>query len=363
MNTIVRYGFTVLACVAGLVLAASAAEAQWRVSSADGSSWLTIGVLAQPQAEWLTPPGGGDSAQNLFLRRARFIFGGKVSERITFFIDTDAPNLGKADAAGRKVDERIFLQDAVFTYNVGRSINVEAGMIIVPVARHATQGATTLMAVDYGPFSFTHSDPTGSRAGRDYGVQARGYLANNHVEFRAGVFSGARGAGATAPLRYAVRGVWYPFEAETGLFYTGTSLGARRIVSVGASVDRQDDYLARAIDFFVDQPLAGNAGGVTFQANYTRYDGGTTFVQLPRQDVWFVEAGLFHRRTRLGPFAQWTSRDHVAAGIADESKATGGLAYWAEGHRFNIKAGVARLGRTGTGDRTQVVVQGQVFVF
>ena len=46
-----------------------------------------------------------------------------------------------------------------------------------------------------------------------------------------------------------------------------------------------------------------------------------------------------------------------------ETKTTGGLSYWAEGHRFNIKAGVARLTKTNAKDRTQLVVQGQVFMF
>jgi len=342
-----------------------AADPPWRIASADGSASLTFGVLAQPQFEAATTPDGADTAQHFLIRRTRLILGGKLGDRLSFFIDTDAPNVGKPNAAGRKGEDAMFLQDVALTFAVTPNVNLEGGLIIVPVGRHASQSAATLLGVDYGPFSFSHSDPTNCRMGRDYGVQARGYVAGRHVEFRAGVFNGARGAADTAPLRFTVRGVWYPFEAETGLFYTGTTLGARRIVSVGASVDHQDGYTATGADVFVDQPLAAGARSLTGQVNYTHYDGGLSLAALPHQEVWLIEAGMYDKATRLGPFAQLTTRRLSAASVAaaDESKVMGGLAYWAQGHRFNVKIGVARATRTGAPTRTQVVVQGQLYVF
>jgi Phosphate-selective porin O and P len=357
--TIVRYAALAVAFV---LSSAASAEAQWRIASADQKTSVTFGVLAQPQFESLTAP-DTDAAKNVFFRRMRFIFGGKVTDRVSFFIDTDSPNVGKANAAGQKNEDAIFLQDAILTYTVRGSVHIDGGLMFVPTSRQSTQSAASLLGVDYGAFAFTHSDPTNSRIGRDYGVQARGYVANKHLEFRAGVFNGARGAGATAPMRYAVRAVWYPLEAETGFFYAGTSLGAKKVVSIGAGTDLQDDYKAGSADFYVDHPIAGGHQAVTAQVNYVRYDGGTTFTQLPKQDVWFVEAGWFHKAAKLGPFVQWTTRRIVAPGIADETRLTGGLSYWAEGHRFNIKAGVARLTKTNAKDRTQFVVQGQMFMF
>ncbi|RPJ69951.1 MAG: hypothetical protein EHM24_17015 [Acidobacteria bacterium] len=357
----------VLASFSVLVLstAAFAADPPWRIASADGTAALTFGVLAQPQLESVTTADGADTAKHFLLRRTRLILGAKLGERISFFIDTDAPNVGKPNAAGRKGEDAMFLQDVALTYAVTRSINLEGGLIIVPVGRHATQSAAALLGVDYGPFSFSHSEPTNCRMGRDYGAQARGYLAGNHVEFRAGVFNGARGAADTAPLRFTARGVWYPFEAETGLFYTGTTLGTRRILSVGASVDHQGGYTATGADVFVDQPLSGGSRSLTGQVNYTHYNGGASLGALPHQEVWLVEAGMYDKATRLGPFAQLTTRRLSAASAAasDESKVTGGLAYWAQGHRFNVKLGIGRSTRTGAPSRTQVVLQGQLYVF
>ncbi len=68
------------------------ASAQWVIESSDGGSSIKLGFLAQPQAEWLEAPTGGQCAQNLFLRRFRIIFGGQVSEKWSFFFETDSPN-------------------------------------------------------------------------------------------------------------------------------------------------------------------------------------------------------------------------------------------------------------------------------
>jgi len=363
--TFIRPALLFLCIVFTLPAGAFAADPPWRLTSADGSTSLTFGVLAQPQVETMTTADGTATAKHFLVRRARLILGGKLGDRVSFFIDTDAPNVGKPTASGRKNEDAMFLQDVAITFAATKSINLEAGLIIVPVGRHAAQSAATLLGVDYGPFSFSHSEPTNCRMGRDYGAQARGYLANNHLEFRAGVFNGARGTSDTAPLRLTARGVWYPFEAETGLFYAGTTLGARRIFSIGASLDHQDGYTAAGADVFIDQPLAGGNRSVTGQVDYTHYDGGLSLPQLPHQEVWLVEAGMYDKATRLGPFVQWTRRlvATPSATTPGEEKVTGGLAYWAQGHRFNVKLGIGRATRTAAPARTQVVVQGQLYVF
>jgi len=363
--TLIRPGALAFLIVLFVSTGSFAADPPWRIASADGSASLTFGVLAQPQFEAVTTPDGADTAQHFLIRRTRLILGGKLGDRVSFFIDTDAPNIGKPNAIGRKGEDAMFLQDVALTFAITPTINLEGGLIIVPAGRHAAQSAATLLGVDYGPFSFSHSEPTNCRMGRDYGVQARGYLAGRHLEFRAGVFNGARGTADTAPLRLTVRGVWYPFESETGLFYTGTTLAARRIVSIGASVDHQDGYTAAGADVFVDQPLGEGARSLTGQVNFTHYDGGLSLAALPHQEVWLVEAGMYDKATRLGPFTQLTTRrvSGTSLAAADESKVMGGLAYWAQGHRFNVKLGVARATRAGAPNRTQVIVQGQLYVF
>jgi len=350
-------GVALFACAA----VPAAAQSPWRLRSPDGTSWVQFGLLAQPQGEWITTADGEGTSQNLFLRRLRLIAGGRVTSRISFFIETDSPNLGKGAASGRK-DESFFLQDAIFTFALRDQLQIDAGMLLLPLSHNAGQGATTLLAVDYSPWTFLHSDPTSSRVGRDYGVQARGYLFSKHLEYRAGAFQGARGGDATAPFRFLVRGVWYPFDAETGFFYTGTNLGTRRILAIGASVDHQDDYTSVGADVYWDWKLR-RGDGVSAQANVVRYDGGATFPQLPRQSAWLVEAGYYVAGPAIGPFVQVAGRDPAGGAPGGERKIVGGVAWWGSGHRFNVKAGLGRVTRDGGPGRTQFVLQGQVYVY
>ena len=363
MTRVTRLVF-VVACVVGIsgaVVAPAAGQNPWRLQSPDGKSWVQFGLLAQAQGEWISTADAKDTAQNLFLRRLRLVFGGKVNDKITFFVETDSPNLGKGLATGRK-DEPLFLQDVILTYTFRDEFQIDTGMLLTPLSHNGGQGATTLLNIDYGPYSFLYSDPTTSKVGRDYGVQARGYVFKKHFEYRLGAFQGVRGTAATTPLRVVARAVWYPFEAETGFFYTGTNLGARRILAIGASYDRQDDYQTIGADLYWDWKLKGG-NGVTAQADVVRFDGGTTLSTLLRQNVWLVEAGFYHGASKFGPFVQAAGRDFSATSSIDEQKVVGGVAWWGSGHRFNVKVGLARLTRDVGPARTQFIVQGQVYMY
>jgi len=358
--------------LAPAILAAGEARSQWQISSQDGSSTLRVGFLAQPQGESLDVPGSPQSSRNLFLRRLRLIVGGEFDSRWSFFIDTDSPNLGKGTGQpepekSKNVGE-IFLQDVVLTWSSDDAFKVDTGMLLVPVSHNTQQSAATLLTLDYGPYSCLHGDPTTSRMGRDYGVQLRGYPFRKHVEYRLGVFQGYRGEAAAEPFRLTGRLVWYPLEADTGFFYTGTILGAKRILAVGSSYDRQGEYRVASGDLFVDQPLFGG-DGLTQQAALTHYDGRDFFPpsggapQLPEQGAWLMEAGYYSQAAKFGPFAQIARRNFKDPLTSDEGRAQVGLASWPLGHRLNFKLAAARLEQSGAPDRTQIVVQCQVFTF
>jgi Phosphate-selective porin O and P len=341
---------------------AAAADPPWRIASSDGTSSIQFGFLAQPQAEWLTTADGTGTAKNLYLRRLRLIVGGKVNEKISFFIETDSPNLGKGTAAGKKVEESVYLQDVILTYSFRDEIQLDGGMLLVPMSHNSTQGATTLLAIDYGAYSFLASDPTTSRCGRDYGIQARGYLLDKHVEYRLGVFQGYRDVTATSPFRYSGRAVWYPFEAETGFFYSGTNLGSKRILAIGTSFDHQSDYTAAALDVYWDWRIR-RRDGITAQLDYLHYDGGRTFQQLPDQGTWLAEAGYYHGTLKVGPFLQVTRRVYGDPAQPAETRYQAGVTYWLSGHRLNLKLGAGQLLKDGAPGRTQVVLQGQIYMY
>ncbi len=361
-----RTRLTVLAFAVLVLLAAFAARssAQVSISSADGKQTLNLGFLAQGQFEALDNAEATHTQQNLFLRRLRIIMGGKINDKLSFFFETDSPNLGKGTASGTKTANTIGVQDFSLTYSFSDGFKLDAGMLLVPVSHNSQQSAASLLYVDYGAYSFQHSAPLDSVVGRDYGLQARGYLANNHLEYRLGVLQGNRGTTATMPLRTIARLVWYPFEADTGFFYSGTTLGKKHILAIGGSYDQQQDYKAFSGDVFLDQPLGGG-NALTLQADYTEYDGGTTFSKLPKQKALLAEGGFFIAGAKLSPIVQYSklTYDQETTAFENQQKLGGGLAYWINAHRDNLKAVINQIKQDNVKNRMQYVVQWQVFTY
>ncbi|NJL27891.1 MAG: hypothetical protein HC897_08325 [Thermoanaerobaculia bacterium] len=348
----------------GLVWLASApaANAEWKLQSEDGKQSIKFGFLAQLRAESIDTADGEDTTTDLFFRRLRLMAGGKLSDKWSFFFETDSPNLGKSNAAGEKTTDEFFIQDFYVSYKHSDAVQVDVGLILIPLSHNSTQSAVTLLpSGDYGPYSFLNSGPTRSKVGRDYGVQLRGYLAESHFEYRLGVYDGFRGPNSTNALRWAGRVVYHVFEPETGMFYTGTTLGAKRHLSFGASVDTQEDYQAVAFDVFWDQPTS-DGDAFTFQADVINYDGDVFFPTLPDQDASLVELGYWFSKSRLQPYVQYAQRDFAGAG-ADEDSLAVGLNYRMAKHNRVLRFEYNQLTRDGAPDRDRFLVNFQVFSF
>ena len=355
-----RFLFCALLFWIGCMQSVYAEGPPWKFSKNDGNTSVTFGFLLQPQFESLENAGGNGSLNNVFFRRFRLMAGGKLTSKLSYFVESDSPNLGKKGTNGKRASD-FFLQDAYLNYAFRPEFQLDGGMILVPVSHNSGQSAASLLAVDYGPYSFLASDPTRSKTGRDYGLQARGYI-KKHFEYRVGVFRGNRNHDGAFPYRYMARFVYYPLQADTGFFYTGTTHGQKKIIGIGATFDRQGDYSANSVDLFIDHPVK-NGDAVTFQANFIRYDGGTSFKSLAQQNAWMMESSYYVKKARLGPFVQFASRDFTKAGVADDKKVQGGILFWPVKHRVNIKAGYGRLLKTGAADRTQFVLQTQFFYY
>jgi hypothetical protein len=234
--------------------------------------------------------------------------------------------------------------------------------MFVPFSRNSIQSAGTLLALDYGTYTFTTSSATESTIGRDVGVMARSYLLNDHLEFRLGAFQGARDARSHRSFRYTGRAQVQLLDAESrGFFYTGTYLGARRVAAIGAAFDRQDDYAAYDADAFVELPLGGNA--ITSQLAFQRIDGDATFTTLPKQNVVFFEAGFLIRALKLTPVFQFTTRDVLDTALGDDNRWSVGVNYWWAGHNANVKAAWGRIDPRVSPDQNQFTIQLQFFYY
>ena len=339
-----------------------------------------LGVLLQGWADW---NGQSDAAgntagfqQNLFLRRARFFLGGQVAKDVTFFFMTDNPNLGKSTqtltsgTTGIKAPATGFIvQDAYLEWAVANEFRIQGGLILIPLCRNCNSSAASLVSMDYGTWSFQENVSTQSSVGRDTGFQAKGYLADDHLEYRAGVYSGFRAPGVKDSFRFSGRVQYNFFDVEKVQFYPGTYFGKKKIFAVGASVDNQSDYTAYAADLFFDYPV-GKDNGLTAQADYIRYDGGATFptAALFKQDVLFLEAGFFLGGPKVMPFLRYELekyQDTVNEKL-NKNFYQAGFGWYPYGSNFNIKAGFTRKEFPNdplTASTNQYTVQFQVFYY
>ena len=167
------------------------------------------------------------------------------------------------------------VQDAYLEWAIANEFRINGGLILIPLCRNCNSSAVNLVTMDYGTWSFQESAATQSSVGRDTGFQAKGYLVGDHLEYRAGAYSGFRAPGVKNAFRFAGRLQYNVFDVEKVQFYPGTYFGKKKILAIGGGYDAQSDYTAYAGDIFFDFPVGDS--GITVQGDYIHYDGGTTF--------------------------------------------------------------------------------------
>lgn len=355
MSMSIRVRAAALAAIVSVVPLVAHAQAAIKVND---SVSVKIGFLSQTWADFNQNVRQDSSfAQNIFQRRIRLLVGAQIGSHLNFFYETDNPNLGRTTqtATGRNLGTGFITQDAYVEYKPVATSNaflLVAGLQLIPLCRNCLGSAVTLLPIDYSSYSFLQSGPTGSSVGRDVGFQAKGYLADNRIEYRAGLFSGARlnnAAGVQTgsnSLRGAGRIQVQLLEPEAPTYsYAGTYLGRRKILAVGAGIDGQSNYKAWAADAFLSYPFGTN--GMTAQANYIHYDGGAFFAGLPRQNTIEIEGGYHFTDLKFSPFAKFESRNvddafALTAANQDERRFQVGAAYYVMGHNLNLKAAYTR---------------------
>ena len=324
---------------------------------------VKFGTLIQTWADEAQDPITKGYAQNLFLRRMRFLVGGQLAPNITFFFETDNPNLGKAP---KSLGTGFITQDAFIEWKPtnSNSLAIAAGLILPPLCRNCLESAATLLSLDYGAFSFTESAATQSSVGRDTGVQARGYANNGHFEWRAGVFQGFRAAGSRNPMRVTGR-VFYNFlDPEVGFFYPGMYFGNKRVFGLGAGADHQMDYNANSVDAFLSLPTAAK-NAFNAEATFLKFDGGTTFTTVPEQTDVTAQAGFYLAGPKVMPFVRYEKQDFKTAANnpKDNSRYQAGLTWYPNGHNFNIKGAYSHVSPRVGNKTDQFTVQMQFFYY
>lgn len=344
----------VTAVVAGLLYVPHLAGAQAAIKVNDSVS-VRFGFLSQTWADFTQNVRQDSSyAQNIFQRRLRFIVGAQVGPHLSFFFQTDNPNLGRSGPGFTKsLGSGFITQDAYAEVKPGRSnaLLLDAGIQYVPFCRNCVGNAATILPIDFGAYSSLQNAGTASSAGRDVGFVGRGYLFGDRLEYRAGAFSGARLGAAGGPqsatnaLRGAGRLQLQLLDPEPPAYsYAGTYLGKRRVLSLGAGVDAQSAYRGVAVDGFLSLPVGND--GVTAQTNYIHYDGHALIPSLPSQNTLEAELGYHFTGAKLTPWVKYETRSYddavKSATFQDEHRVQVGGTWYASGHNLNLKAGYSR---------------------
>ena len=327
--------FAIFGCAAVLVLLIEPAVAQIQISNGEDQN-IRFGIQAQVWADVQQDQNASavqGYQENLYLRRIRFLVGGNVTKDVSFFFETDQPNLGKNPKA---LNSGFLIQDAFFEYKIRNALRLDGGLMIVPFARNALQSTASYYTLDIGSITTVNNSSTQSSALRDLGFQARGFLLDDHLTYRLGVFSGDRASNGRNSLRSAAYLQYDFFSSETGYLFTGTALGKQKILALSGGADTQGAYRALSADVAAAIPVAGG-GEVGGQIQYIHYDGRQTLIAIPKQDDILVEAAYYFEPFRVQPFAKFESQGFAT--LVEESKSWnkwgGGVNYYV--HRQNLK--------------------------
>jgi len=342
---------------------------------------LRLAVLLQGWAVFTDgkAPDGVSLDTDLYLRRLRLLFIGRLADKVNFFVETDNPNFGKQG----DFSSRTFIQDAWVELELHSALQIDAGMLLAPFSHHGMEGATSLHTLDYHTNLLRY--PRGSNiVWRDFGVMLRGLLLDKLVEYRLAILNGVHGSPPDDQRnprdwpRVTARLTLNLFDAEGGpgvggFFYDGVYLQAtdsglispKKTLSFGFSSDWQkdlnvhspvfgqpiqrDDYLALAGDLFFDLPLGHERLlALTGQVDFFYYDyGGTETLYHNGKDAAFnpnytgygllSEIGLRYDAYEILACLDWFEATEAEDNKGDLLSLYGGFNWWWRGHATSLK--------------------------
>ena len=346
------------------ILATAPLMAQIAVESEGVSA--RFGIQGQLWADWsqdatATVPG---YTQNLYLRRARLMAGGEIGKDLTFFLQTDSPNLGKTP---KSPTAGFSLQDAFLEWKASTPLRIDGGLFLVPLSRNTMQSTVSYYTVDISPLTTINNSATQSAGLRDLGLGARGFFAKNKLQYRFGVFQGERDSDGRNSLRTSGY-VQYDFRAaETGYTFVGTALGKQKILAVDAGFDAQGSYHASSANVVIDQPVFGG-DELAGQFQFFHYNGNQKFAAIREQNDWFVEGAYYTHTLRLQPFGKFEEQNFVASADAVNNirRLGGGLNCYIHGQNLKWTMQFTRAlppSASKLHESNEITMQLQVFYF
>jgi hypothetical protein len=349
------------ASLSGLLLVAPAAHAIELVEDED--HYVNITAFVQPRLSLAIDGDDNSVAQDMYIRRVRLLFDGKVHENVGFYIGTLTADIGR-DA---NQSPATVLGDAWMEGDIDRAFKINAGLLKLPFSRHGAQGAGGLHGIDFHGAFLERNVGTPDKTGklpvhRDLGVMFRGLVLDDVLDYRLAVVDGvAPNEHGDYPRVVGRLGVNL-MDGEPDYFWKGTYLGKKSVVSFGFSFDIEpgvggetgdDTFYAMAFDALVDVPFGPN-GLVATVVGHQYGAGGA----VPKGfGIW---GDLGFRIKKIEPLVEVEYYEPSEEGNRRVG-VFGGANYWIKGHQANVKLQVGAVDVETKKDwATEVLMQGQV---
>jgi hypothetical protein len=319
---------------------------------------VNIGFWAQSWYQHVENGKNNEGLNDFMLRRAYLSVKAQPTDYLSFFSHIAIDRLGQdgLDNPSMGLGSGLAFRDLWITLDLDESFKIQAGRMYVPLTRnYGTTSTKSLLTTD---LSFMQGGIRGtifytSKVGRDDGVTLWGNPFGGLFQYRLMVSEGVESSiNPDDNLRVVARGVLNLLEPETDWFNQGTYLGKKKVLSIGAAFDSQNnltlnnepgqDNFIWTVDAFFDHPVAN--GAVTAESAYIKLKNSTqpnSFAQLAPSDdadFFYIQAGYyFNAPVAVGNIQPYFRYETVSVEQKDNTGIfSGGLNYYLKGHNAKI---------------------------
>jgi len=309
---------------------------------------------------------GFETMDNFSLRRARFRGKAVVTDKVSFFLQTDV--------SGKDMK----MIDAFITYKANPWAAFIFGRNMAPASRQQVTSSAALMTMDrpglvykslnwgtrykYGfnkePYAGSGIS-SGTDAVRDNGLTlfGSGDAGSGHFKYYAGVYNGTQAlTGVSDKEHFSFRGQYNIWDAEGGYYGKSTYLGKKKTLGVGVSYSTQSevaegatsgllvDYAHTSADIFLELP-SSNGNSLSWEAAWIKLDFSDAVDYMDNQGTGYYTQLGYYLASGFQPWFAYESfsSDGAADGngkIAGDFTSTRfGVTYFIDGHAANIKLG------------------------
>jgi len=294
-----------------------------------------------------------EPVDDFLMRRARILFKLRPYDPVSLSFQFGHDNAGSKTSTE---DDGLRIKDAYLNYRAAEGFQVVVGQFKVPFLRHNLESGFNQLLVDRAQLAGVRPAKEGSR---DLGVMLWGNRGG--FQYRAAGFDGSdqEDGNDSSSIRGSARVSYNWFEHESGLGYTGTTLGQKRILQVGAQIDIQNDrldpkdgagfdtlprdYRAWAADVFYDEPFGGG-WSLTLEGAYVerRDDYLDPATDERCIEGFFAQSGFLlpgkvgPGRLQLNVRYEDFDTERGAAETNQENRSIG-ISYLAKGHSLKIQ--------------------------